>query len=284
MRIRGCCRFSACSSLVIVFFDAARVWCPFRPPLCFMKIYPKFTNEELAALSLGGELPHHVGIIMDGNGRWAKNKFLPRNMGHKKGAEVFQDIADYCDELGLESVTFYAFSTENWKRPVEEVNGIMRLLKEYLIKAFDYEKRNNRMLFIGDKSAFSGELLDLMLDIEEKTKDRTGMTINIALNYGGRDEIVNATKHIAEDVKSGKISENDIDEKLFSNYLYTKGQPDPDFILRPSGEMRLSNFLLWQSAYAEFIYMDVLWPDFTRDDLDKAIIEFNKRNRRFGGV
>ena len=158
-------------------------------------------------------IPKHIGIIMDGNGRWAKNKFLPRNMGHKKGAEVFQDIADYCDELGLESVTFYAFSTENWKRPVEEVNGIMRLLKEYLIKAFDYEKRNNRMLFIGDKSAFSGELLDLMLDIEEKTKDRTGMTINIALNYGGRDEIVNATKHIAEDVKSGKISENDIDEK-----------------------------------------------------------------------
>lgn len=229
-------------------------------------------------------IPKHIGIIMDGNGRWAKNKFLPRNMGHKKGAEVFQDIADYCDELGLESVTFYAFSTENWKRPLEEVNGIMRLLKEYLIKAFDYEKRNNRMLFIGDKSAFSGELLDLMLDIEEKTKDRTGMTINIALNYGGRDEIVNATKHIAEDVKSGKISENDINEKLFSNYLYTKGQPDPDFILRPSGEMRLSNFLLWQSAYAEFIYMDVLWPDFTRDDLDKAIIEFNKRNRRFGGV
>ncbi len=229
-------------------------------------------------------IPKHIGIIMDGNGRWAKKRLLPRNMGHKKGAEVFQDITRYCNELGLEAVTFYAFSTENWKRPAEEVNGIMSLLKEYLVKAFDYEKENNRVIFLGDKSAFSGELLDLMLDIEEKTKDRTGMTLNIALNYGSRNEIVHAAKNIAKRVKDGQIALEDIDEKLFSDYLYTKGQPDPDFILRPSGEKRLSNFLLWQSAYAEFVYMDVLWPDFTRADLDKAIIEFNKRNRRFGGV
>ncbi len=229
-------------------------------------------------------IPKHIGIIMDGNGRWAKKRLLPRNMGHKKGAEVFQDITRYCNELGLESVTFYAFSTENWKRPVEEVNGIMSLLKEYLIKAFDYEKENNRVLFLGDKSAFSGELLELMLDIEEKTKDRTGMTLNIALNYGARNEIVTATKQIARMVKDGKIGVDDINEELFSNNLYTKGQPDPDFILRPSGEMRISNFLLWQIAYSEFVYMDVLWPDFTRADLDKAILEFNKRNRRFGGV
>lgn len=229
-------------------------------------------------------IPKHIGIIMDGNGRWAKKRLLPRNMGHKKGAEVFQDITRYCNELGLEAVTFYAFSTENWKRPAEEVNGIMSLLKEYLVKAFDYEKENNRVIFLGDKSAFSGELLDLMLDIEKKTKDRTGMTLNIALNYGSRNEIVHAAKNIAKQVKDGQIALEDIDEKLFSDYLYTKGQLDPDFILRPSGEKRLSNFLLWQSAYAEFVYMDVLWPDFTRADLDKAIIEFNKRNRRFGGV
>ncbi len=229
-------------------------------------------------------IPKHIGIIMDGNGRWAKKRLLPRNMGHKKGAEVFQDITRYCNELGLESVTFYAFSTENWKRPAEEVNGIMGLLKEYLIKAFDYEKENNRVIFLGDKSAFSGELLELMLDIEEKTKDRTGMTLNIALNYGARNEIVHAAKAIAQQVKEGLIDIEDITEELFSNNLYTKGQPDPDFILRPSGEMRISNFLLWQIAYSEFVYKDVLWPDFTRADLDKAITEFNRRNRRFGGV
>ncbi len=229
-------------------------------------------------------IPKHIGIIMDGNGRWAKKRMLPRNMGHKKGAEVFQDITRYCNELGLESVTFYAFSTENWKRPAEEVNGIMSLLKEYLIKAFDYEKENNKVVFLGDKSAFSGELLELMLDIEEKTKDRTGMTLNIALNYGARNEIVYATKNIAQMVKNGEIDIDDIDEQLVSDNLYTKGQPDPDFILRPSGEKRISNFLLWQIAYSEFVYMDVLWPDFTRKDLDDAIIEFNRRNRRFGGV
>lgn len=229
-------------------------------------------------------IPKHIGIIMDGNGRWAKKRMLPRNMGHKKGAEVFQDITRYCNELGLESVTFYAFSTENWKRPAEEVNGIMALLKEYLIKAFDYEKENNRIVFIGDKSAFSGELLELMLEIEEKTKDRTGMTLNIALNYGARNEIVTAAKEIAQLVKNGTLAVEDITEDVFSDHLYTRGQPDPDFILRPSGEKRISNFLLWQIAYSEFVYMDVLWPDFTRKDLDEAIIEFNRRNRRFGGV
>ena len=229
-------------------------------------------------------IPKHIGIIMDGNGRWAKKRLLPRNMGHKKGAEVFQDITRYCNELGLESVTFYAFSTENWKRPQEEVNGIMTLLKEYLVKAFDYEKENNRIVFLGDKSAFSGELLELMLDIEEKTKDRTGMTLNIALNYGARNEIISAAKEIAQKVKNGEMAVEDITEDIFSDHLYTRGQPDPDFILRPSGDKRISNFLLWQIAYSEFVYMDVLWPDFTRKDLDEAIIEFNRRNRRFGGV
>ena len=228
--------------------------------------------------------PRHIAIIMDGNGRWAKKKGLPRTAGHAAGSEAFRRIANYCRTLGVEYLTVYAFSTENWKRPIEEVNGIMALLKEYLIKAFDYEKENNRVVFLGDKSAFSGELLELMLDIEEKTKDRKGMTLNIALNYGARNEIVHATKSIAEMVKNGEISIDDIDEQLISDNLYTKGQPDPDFILRPSGEKRISNFLLWQIAYSEFVYMDVLWPDFTRKDLDDAIIEFNRRNRRFGGV
>lgn len=229
-------------------------------------------------------IPKHIGIIMDGNGRWAKKRLLPRNMGHKKGAEVFQDITRYCNQLGLEAVTFYAFSTENWKRPQDEVDGIMKLFKQYLIDAFDYEKENNKVVFFGDKAAFNDELRDLMLEIEQKTADRTGMILNIAINYGSRSEIINACKLIAQDVKDGNIDVNDITEESFSSYLYTKNQPDPDFILRPSGEKRISNFLLWQCAYSEFVYMDVLWPDFTRKDLDAAIEEFNRRNRRFGGV
>ncbi|MBQ7007162.1 MAG: isoprenyl transferase [Oscillospiraceae bacterium] len=229
-------------------------------------------------------IPKHIGIIMDGNGRWAKKRMLPRNMGHKKGAEVFQDITRYCNQLGLEAVTFYAFSTENWKRPQEEIDGLMKLFKQYLIDAFDYEKENNKVVFLGDKSAFNPELRNLMLEIEQKTADRTGMILNLALNYGSRSEIVNACKEIAAKVKDGEISVDDIDEQMFSDHLYTKNQPDPDFILRPSGEKRISNFLLWQCAYSEFVYMDVLWPDFTRKDLDAAIEEFNRRNRRFGGV
>lgn len=229
-------------------------------------------------------IPKHIGIIMDGNGRWAKKRFLPRNMGHKKGAEVFQDITRYCNELGLESVTFYAFSTENWKRPQDEINGIMHLLKEYLIKAFDYQAENNKVVFLGDKSVFNEELLELMLDIEAKTADRDGMVLNIALNYGSRSEIVTACKKISQMVKNNQLNIDDINEEVFADNLYTHGQPDPDFILRPSGEKRLSNFLLWQSAYSEFIYMDVLWPDFTRKNLDEAILEYNMRNRRFGGV
>ena len=229
-------------------------------------------------------IPKHIGIIMDGNGRWAKKRMLPRNMGHKKGAEVFQDITRYCNQLGLEAVTFYAFSTENWKRPQEEIDGLMKLFKQYLIDAFDYEKENNKVVFLGDKSAFNQELRDLMLEIEQKTADRTGMILNLALNYGSRSEIVNACKEIAAKVKDGEISVDDIDEQMFSDHLYTKNQPDPDFILRPSGEKRISNFLLWQCAYSEFVFMDILWPDFTPADLDRAIEEFSARSRRFGGV
>ena len=226
----------------------------------------------------------HIGFIMDGNGRWAKQRSLPRNAGHKRGAEVFQDITRYCNELGVESVSFYAFSTENWKRPAEEVAGIMRLFKEYLQRAFDYKKENNRVRFLGDRTPLSQDLQDLMNEIEEGTKNNTGMTLNIAINYGGRDELVHAVRSIAQDAAKGALSAEEIDERTISDRLYTAGQKDPDFILRPSGEMRLSNFLLWQCAYAEFIYMDVLWPDFTRHHLDLALDEYNHRSRRFGGL
>ncbi|MEG0397149.1 MAG: polyprenyl diphosphate synthase, partial [Oscillospiraceae bacterium] len=223
-------------------------------------------------------------IIMDGNGRWAKKRNLPRTAGHKKGAEVFEDIGDYCSELGVASVYFYAFSTENWSRPKDEVSGIMKLFGEYLVRAYDFKKRNNRIVFIGERSGLSEDYQKQMSKIEEDTKDRTGMILNIAINYGSRSEILHGVKEMSQKVLDGEISPQDITPELFSQSLYTKNQRDPDFILRPSGEKRLSNFMLWQSAYAEFVEMDVLWPDFTRDDLDAAISEYNTRTRRFGGL
>lgn len=225
-----------------------------------------------------------IGIIMDGNGRWAKKRGLPRTAGHKKGAEVFSDLVHYCNELQLSAVTFYAFSTENWKRPPQEVTAIMTLFKKYLLKAFDYEKENNRVCFLGDRSAFKSDYIKLMNEIEEGTKHKDGMILNIAINYGGRDEIVHAVRNLAQKVKKGELQPEEITEEMLSANLYTGGQPDPDFILRPSGEKRLSNFLIWQSSYAEFVYQDVLWPDFTRQDLDKAIEEYCMRSRRFGGI
>ena len=225
-----------------------------------------------------------IGIIMDGNGRWAKKRGLPRTAGHKKGAEVFRDIIRYCNELKIASVTFYAFSTENWARPLEEVSAIMRLFGEYLIMAYDYQKKNNRVVFLGDRAPLPEKFKAQMADIEEKTKNNTGTVLNVAINYGGRQEILRAAKLLAQKVKDGQMAVDDIDETAFSGCLYTAGQKDPDFILRPSGEMRLSNFMLWQASYAEFISMDVLWPDFTRADLDRAIDEYNHRSRRFGGL
>lgn len=225
-----------------------------------------------------------IGIIMDGNGRWAKQRGLPRTAGHKKGAEVFQDITRYCNQIGVESVTFYAFSTENWKRPLEEVGAIMRLFGEYLLKAYDYQKENNRVVFLGDRAALDPKHQELMNDIEARTRNNTGMTLNIAVNYGGRAEIVRAARILAEKVARGEMTPDQITEEAMSGEMYTKGQKDPDFILRPSGEKRLSNFMLWQAAYSELVEMDVLWPDFTRNDLDRAIEEFNRRSRRFGGV
>ena len=225
-----------------------------------------------------------IGIIMDGNGRWAKNRGLPRTAGHKRGAEVFSDIADYCDELGVSSVYFYAFSTENWKRPLEEVNAIMRLFGEYLLKGFDYKNRNIRIKFMGDRTVLDEKLQQLMNKLEADSSVKTGMTLNIAINYGGRPEIVRAAQQLAAKAAAGEIKPEEIDEKLYASYLDTSEIPDPDLLIRTSGELRLSNYLLWQLAYSEFYFTDVLWPDFTRSDLDAAIEEFNHRSRRFGGL
>ena len=249
-------------------------------------------GEALSA-NAGGSCMNHpkefaeglsIGIIMDGNGRWAKQRGLPRTAGHKKGAAVFQDIANYCEELGVSSVYFYAFSTENWKRPLEEVSAIMKLFGEYLLKGFNYKDRNIRIKFLGDRAALDPKLQKLMNELEEDSAHKTGMTLNIAVNYGGRPEIVRAARQLAEKVKAGELQPEDITEEMMSDAMYTTGQKDPDFILRPSGEKRLSNFMLWQAAYSELVEMDVLWPDFTRNDLDAAITEFNKRSRRFGGI
>ena len=225
-----------------------------------------------------------IGIIMDGNGRWAKKRGLPRTAGHKRGAEVFQDITRYCNSLGVASVYFYAFSTENWRRPADEVGAILRLFGEYLIKAFDYEKENNRVVFLGDRTALSADYQRKMNEIETRTARNTGMVLNVAVNYGGRQEIARAARLLAEEVRQGTLQPEQITEQLLSDRMYTAGQKDPDFILRPSGEKRLSNFMLWQAAYSELVEMDVLWPDFTRHDLDLAIEEFNRRSRRFGGI
>lgn len=231
------------------------------------------------------QLPQHIGIIMDGNGRWAKKRGLPRTAGHSAGAQTFRKIARYCSDIGIKYLTVYAFSTENWKRPKDEVDSIMKLFKEYMIEAIsDFKDDSIVVKFIGDRSVFSGEMLELINKTENDSKDRTGMVLNIAMNYGGRDEIVHAVKSIAQNVIDKKISVEEISDDLLSSYMYTSGQPDPDLVIRPSGEYRTSNFLLWQSAYTEYCIMDILWPDFSSDDLDMALIEYAKRNRRYGGL
>lgn len=228
--------------------------------------------------------PRHIAIIMDGNGRWAKKRGLPRTAGHAAGAESFRRIANYCRTLGVEYLTVYAFSTENWKRSQDEIAGIMKLLRRYLEEALtDMEKNRVRFRFFGDLSRLSPDLQKLCLETESRSHEYD-VQVNFCLNYGGRDEIVHAMKACMEDMKSGKVREEDLDEALFSNYLYSADVPDPELIIRPSGEQRISNFLLWQSAYSEFVFMNVLWPDFSESDLDAAIAEYHRRNRRFGGV
>ena len=228
--------------------------------------------------------PRHIAIIMDGNGRWAKKRGLPRTAGHAAGGEAFRRIANYCRTLGVEYLTVYAFSTENWKRSEEEVSGIMRLLGKYLTEALeDMEKNRVRFRFFGDLSRLSPQLQKLCRDAENRSSDYD-VQVNFCLNYGGRDELVKAATAFAQDVANGIHKPEDLTEELLTSYLYSKDVPDPELIIRPSGEMRTSNFLLWQSAYSEYVFMNVLWPDFSPDDLDQAIEEYHRRNRRFGGV
>ncbi len=229
--------------------------------------------------------PRHIAIIMDGNGRWAKKRGLPRTAGHAAGAEAFRRIANYCRTLGVEYLTVYAFSTENWKRSEEEVGAIMKLLGQYLREALrDMEKNHVRFRFFGDLTRLSPELEKLCRDAQENSAGFGDVQVNFCLNYGGRDELVKAAQAFAKDVAAGKCAAEDLTEQMLSSYLYSNGVPDPELIIRPSGEMRTSNFLLWQSAYSEYVFLDVLWPDFGPDDLDEAIREYHRRNRRFGGV
>ena len=228
--------------------------------------------------------PRHIAIIMDGNGRWAKKRGLPRTAGHSAGAEAFCRIANYCRTLGVEYLTVYAFSTENWKRSQEEVGGIMLLLRRYLEEAIrDMTKNRVRFRFFGDLSKLSPQLQKLCYDAENQSAEYD-VQVNFCLNYGGRDEIVRAARAFAAEVAEGKRKPEELTEELFSSYLYSAGVPDPELIIRPSGELRTSNFLPWQSAYSEYVFMDVLWPDFGPQDLDKAIDEYHRRNRRFGGA
>ncbi len=230
-------------------------------------------------------LPRHLGIIMDGNGRWAKKRGLPRSAGHAAGAAVFKTIVRYCSRIGIQYLTVYAFSTENWKRPHDEILALMNLFRQYMTDALtSLLDRDIRIRFLGDTSVFDPRLQDLIAQVKRRSEDRTGMVLNIALNYGGRAELARACRLLAQDVREGRLDPGQIDEQAIAARLYTAGEPDPDLIIRPSGEKRISNFLLWQSAYAEYVVMDILWPDFRPKDLERALDEYSARHRRFGGI
>ncbi|MBA5850472.1 isoprenyl transferase [Clostridium sp. cel8] len=230
-------------------------------------------------------IPKHIGIIMDGNGRWAKKRNLPRTFGHRAGVENIREIVKECNNLKVKYLTLYAFSTENWKRPKDEISALMKLLVQYLRKEFNELNKNNVVInHIGDISKLPDVCQVELESAYEKTKNNTGLVLNLALNYGGRAELIRAFKLINKDIKNGIIDEDELDEKIVSNYLYTRNMPDPDIIIRPSGEKRLSNFFLWQCAYSEFWYSNIYWPDFKKEDLRKAIYDYQHRDRRFGGV
>ena len=230
-----------------------------------------------------GNLPRHIAIIMDGNGRWAKRRGMPRTAGHAVGAETFRKVATYCKNIGLDYLTVYAFSTENWRRPQEEVDAIMALLEKYLLEAIEQMERDKvKMEFFGDVSVLSPRLQELIAHTREISKRFDGCQVNICLNYGGRDELVRAMRSYAHEVSEGR--ENDIDEAGVASYLFSKGVPDPDLLIRPGGEYRLSNFLMWQSAYSELYFTDTLWPDFDEHEINRAIAEYQRRERRYGGV
>jgi len=230
-------------------------------------------------------IPSHIAIIMDGNGRWAKQRKLPRTMGHRAGMKNIKMMVEESSNLGVKYLTLYAFSTENWKRSKEEVGALMDLVVEFINKEFEELHRNNvKLNSIGDISKLPEKSKAAVEDTMYKTRNNTGLTLNIALNYGGRDEIVKGVKEVAKEVLEGKLQVDNIDDKIISDHLYTSGMPDPDIVIRPSGELRLSNYLLWQSAYSEFWFSDINWPDFKKEDLRRAISDFQKRDRRFGGV
>lgn len=235
--------------------------------------------------SLGLSIPGHVAVILDGNGRWAKKRHMPRTYGHKVGSQVVEDMLSVVDDLGVKYFTVYAFSTENWKRSTEEVSTLMGILRTYLKDCVKKSMKNNvRCRVIGRREELSDDIVDSIINLEEKTKNNTGLNFTIAINYGGRDEITRAVKKIAAKVKSGEISCDDITEETISCYLDTWELPDPDLLIRSSGEQRLSNYLPWQLAYTEFYFTDTLWPDFNREEMIKAFEWYNKRERRFGGV
>ena len=249
-----------------------------------MALFQKKNNQPESQVDFE-HLPRHIAIIMDGNGRWAKKRGLPRTAGHAAGAETFRTIATYCKEIGLDYLTVYDFSTENWKRPADEVEAIMGLLKKYLLEAIGRMERDKvKMEFFGDLSPLTPELRQLCERTREISRHYDGCQVNICLNYGGRDELMRAAKAYAQDCLEGRADSNHLTQDQFGGYLFSKSVPDPDLVIRPSGELRLSNFLLWQSAYAEFYFTDVLWPDFSKEELLRAIAAYQGRNRRFGGV
>lgn len=238
-------------------------------------------NTDVSKLNI----PAHVAIILDGNGRWAKKRLMPRNYGHLQGAKTVEQICEDADSLGIKYLTVYAFSTENWNRPQSEVDALMKLLRNYLTDCIERANKNNmRVRVIGEKSRLNDDIRNKIEELEEISKVNTGLNFTIALNYGSRDEIVRAVQRIGEDVRNGTLEVQAIDDKLISEYLDTKGVPDPDLLIRTSGEERLSNFLLWQLAYTEFYFTDVLWPDFNKAELIKAIEKYSQRDRRFGKV
>lgn len=243
------------------------------------------TIDQLMGKININKLPNHIAIIMDGNGRWAKKRFLPRNFGHQEGMERVIEIVEASNELGIKHLSLYAFSTENWKRPIEEVNGLMKILVQYITRELDKLHKNNvKIQILGDINKLPEFAKEEVIKTINKTSINTGMVLNIGLNYGGRDEIIFGVKNILKDIKMGKMNIDDLNVNNFSDYLYTKNQPDPDLLIRPSGELRLSNFMLYQIAYTEFWFSDVLWPEFTKKHLLLSIIDFQKRNRRFGGI
>ena len=242
-------------------------------------------GKQTAGQAEASVLPRHVAVIMDGNGRWAQKRGLPRTAGHKAGAENFRTIATYCKDLGMDYLTVYAFSTENWKRPQAEVDAIMGLLDQYLHESIETMARDNiRLRFLGDTTVLSPKLRALIEETDEITRHITGFQANICLNYGGRDEIVRAAKRFAAECAAGEKSPEDLSEASFPDYLWSAGLPDPELLIRPGGELRVSNFLLWQCAYSEIYVTDTLWPDFGKAELDKALAWYQTRDRRFGGL